>query len=209
MKAMFYSGAGNPPVLGYGEVAVGQKYIQGPQWPAFNNPAVFVAGVTYTVISTYHQGDLPIPPLNQDAAAPTPWDTNAGYPNTTDHVDYVTFDQALAGSFGAAGAYTSDDLSRKCDQSRVTNFFGNTRLQNCWLFERTEGNPARRVSTASRLGPGGNNDDLHRPAPRPTTEAATPLRVGPAAAHHAPHWTARLVRGVSMHRAGAARTRDF
>ena len=102
---MYYSG-GNPPVLGYGEVQIGQRYVKGPQYPYLTDPAIFVPGVTYTIVQVYHQADLPVQPLNTNAAAPTPWDTAAGVPNTTDnHVDYVVFDQNLAGSFGAAGTY--------------------------------------------------------------------------------------------------------
>lgn len=106
MKAMYWQGTGSAQALAYGEVSIGMKFVQGPQWPYFNNPAFFTANVMYTVTGTYHQPDLPIPPLNRHAAAPVPWDTDGGFPNTTDgQVDYVVFDNDLTAPFGTAGTY--------------------------------------------------------------------------------------------------------
>jgi hypothetical protein len=103
MRAMYWQGQGSAVALAYGDVSIGMRFQQGPQWPYNTNPAFFTAGVVYTVTGVTHQPDLPVmgPPFKNDA--PVPWDTTSAFPNTSESNGWVTFDQPMAGSFGAAG----------------------------------------------------------------------------------------------------------
>jgi len=100
---MYWQGTGSAIALAYGEVKVGMSFVQGPQWPYKTNPVVFTPGVTYTVTAVYHQPDTTVVAPSPDNSAPTPWDSDAGLPNTVDSPGYVQFTNDLAGSFGAAG----------------------------------------------------------------------------------------------------------
>lgn len=101
--APYWQGVGSARALAFGEVAVGQSYVAGPQWPYKTDPTIFTAGTTYTVTAVYHQPDTTVVAQSPDPSAPTLWDSEAGLPNTVDSPGYVQFNQNLAGSFGAAG----------------------------------------------------------------------------------------------------------
>ena len=78
--APYWQGVGSARALAFGEVAVGQSYVAGPQWPYKTDPTIFTAGTTYTVTAVYHQPDLPLPPLDKYKApppgsAPPSWST--------------------------------------------------------------------------------------------------------------------------------------
>jgi len=92
---MYWQGTGSAKALAYGEVAIGMKFVQGPQYPYNTNPGTFVAGSTYTITGTYHQPDAPPVTSPYRNSAPTPWDGGSQFANTTDAVDFVSFDTAL------------------------------------------------------------------------------------------------------------------
>ena len=110
MRAMYWQGLGSAKTLAYGNVTVGMQFVAGPQWPAqVSNPSPFALGTTYTITNTFHQSDNPV--IGGTLGnAPTPWNSAGGAPNTTESVDYVTFNASLVASDGVTPLSGSNNI---------------------------------------------------------------------------------------------------